>query len=33
MTATAIGFLVFGSLVLYGGLITTITISIKSGKN
>lgn len=33
MTATAIGFLVFGSVVLYGGLITTIVINIKGDKN
>ncbi|NLK95744.1 MAG: MetS family NSS transporter small subunit [Clostridiales bacterium] len=32
MTATAIAFLIFGSTVLYGGLITTIIISIKSSK-
>lgn len=32
MTASAITFLIFGCVVLYGGLITTITISVKSDK-
>lgn len=32
MTGTAITFLTIGSVVLYGGLITTIIISIRGGK-
>ncbi len=32
MTGTAITFLAIGSTVLYGGLITTIIISIRNGK-
>lgn len=33
MTGTAIAFLLFGSVILYGGLITTIIIETKCGKN
>ena len=33
MTATSIAFLVFGSVVLYGGLITTLLINNKHNKN
>ena len=33
MTMSASGFLTFGAVVLYGGLITTIVVNIKSSKN